>query len=224
MTRIDCSECSTPCRVKSPSERRIAYRIGGRIETDAAGKVVFVIPVKETVPSKLEKSWAPGPIANSKFSTEEMSRINEKPEITVKQGLKKIAPGWKITNCGNALEPGLRNHLQSKDNVFVSHPGLDKTDCVLSKVITIPAGKQTQLKLTVGHHPNGDWQLIVKADGNELLKKLIGKDTVNDDGWMDVEVELSEFAGKDIKLELINHANDWNHESAYWAQIKITTN
>ena len=31
------------------------------------------------------------------------------------------------------------------------------------------------------------------------------------------------YVGKSIKLELVNHANDWNHEAAYWAKIEIVS-
>ena len=72
------------------------------------------------------------------------------------------------------------------------------------------------------HHENGDWELIVKADGKELKRTLIGDDG-DENGWEDVMVDLSEYAGKTIKLELVNHANDWNHESAYWAKIEIVS-
>jgi hypothetical protein len=193
---------------------------GGRLETDAAGQEVFVIPVKKPVPSKFEQSWQPGPVANSQFSKKDRAKINAKPDVTVEQGLEMFAPGWTVTNCGDSLEPGLHSHLRGKGNIFVTHPALDKTDCVLSKEVAIPAGKQMQLKLTVGHHPNGDWELIVKANGKEMARTLIG-DNGDENGWEDLTVELSDYAGKSILLELINHANDWNHEAAYWAKIEI---
>lgn len=48
---------------------------GGRVETNAAGEEVFVIPVQETVPSALEQSWDPGPVSDNKFSKEERAQI-----------------------------------------------------------------------------------------------------------------------------------------------------
>jgi len=201
--------------------RDAVIRSGGKIETNADGQEVFVIPVKKPVPGKLQKSWAPGPIANSKFTAEEMEKITESASLGMEEGLGKFAPGWKISNWGDSLEPGLHKELKGKKNVYVTHPALNKTPCVLSKDVVIPAGKTTKLKLNVSHHPNGNWELIVKADGKQLYKKIIGKDSVGKDGWLDIEVDLSEFAGRKIKLELINHANDWNHESAFWSEIRL---
>ena len=50
-------------------------KAGGRIEKDADGEEVLVIPVQTPKPSKLERSWAPGPAANSRFTPEEMAKI-----------------------------------------------------------------------------------------------------------------------------------------------------
>jgi hypothetical protein len=55
--------------------REAVVKAGGRIERDAQGEEVFVIPVEEPRPGKLEQCWAPGPPANSKFTPEEMQKI-----------------------------------------------------------------------------------------------------------------------------------------------------
>ncbi|MHC5183613.1 MAG: ADP-ribosylglycohydrolase family protein [Planctomycetota bacterium] len=200
--------------------RDAVLRNGGKIEKDASGQDMFVISVKKAVPSEPQKSWAPGPVASSKFTEAEMEQITFKPALGMIEGLKLFALGWEISNWGDTLEPGLHSNRRSKGNVYVTHPALDKTDCVLSKEVDIPAGKKTYLNLTVGHHENGNWELIVRADGKELKRALIGDDG-DENGWEDVMVDLSEYAGRTIKLELVNHANDWNHESAYWAKIEI---
>jgi hypothetical protein len=59
--------------------RQAVIRAGGRIEKDDQGEEAFVIPVQEPVPSKLEKSWAPGPIAGSHFSKSEYAQIQGFP-------------------------------------------------------------------------------------------------------------------------------------------------
>ncbi len=61
--------------------RDAVVRSGGRIETDAAAREVFVIPINKPVPSEFQKSWQPGPIANSKFSAEQKAAITARPEI-----------------------------------------------------------------------------------------------------------------------------------------------
>jgi hypothetical protein len=118
------------------------------------------------------------------------------------------------------MEPGLYAEMLGKKNVLVTHPLDRNTGCVLSNKVKIPGGKKTTIRLVVGHHPQGDWTLLVKADGRELLNKPVDKKTAKD-GWMEDEVDLSEYAGKEIKLELINQPSDWVWEAGYWAQIKL---
>ena len=49
--------------------RQGLVRVGGRIEKDANGEEVFVIPVKAPTPSKFEDLKNPGPIAGSRLQT-----------------------------------------------------------------------------------------------------------------------------------------------------------
>ena len=55
--------------------RQAIARAGGRVEKDANGEEVFVIPVQTPKPSALERSWEPGPAADVKFTPEEMAKI-----------------------------------------------------------------------------------------------------------------------------------------------------
>jgi len=54
-------------------------RAGGRVEKDATGQEVFIIPVQTPKPSKLEQCWEPGPVAGSRFTDEEMAKIVRPP-------------------------------------------------------------------------------------------------------------------------------------------------
>lgn len=54
--------------------RKVVVRAGGKIQK-RLGREYFVVPVRAPQPSKLELSWAPGPIANSRFTPEEMAQI-----------------------------------------------------------------------------------------------------------------------------------------------------
>ncbi|MGQ9823112.1 MAG: ADP-ribosylglycohydrolase family protein [Thermogutta sp.] len=54
-------------------------RQGGRIERDADGNETLLIPVAEAKPGPLEQCWAPGPIADSRFSEQEKAAIPYPP-------------------------------------------------------------------------------------------------------------------------------------------------
>ena len=199
--------------------RKVVVRSGGRVEKASGGEEVFVIPDVAPKTSKLERSWAPGPIANSKFTEAEMEKISYGAPVEVIAGAKKIFPGWIVNNCGYDMKPGLIAEWKGKQNILMTHPFNGTTGCTLSRKVEIPKGKPALL-LSVNHHPSGDWDLIVKADGKQLLKQKIGKNSVVD-GWKDITVDLTEFAGRKIKLKLINQANGWSCEAGYWAKIEI---
>lgn len=54
--------------------KQAVKRAGGRIEK-VNGEEILVIPVQRPKPSKLQQCWEPGPIANSRFTEEEMAKI-----------------------------------------------------------------------------------------------------------------------------------------------------
>jgi hypothetical protein len=118
------------------------------------------------------------------------------------------------------MDPGLRAEEHGRKNVLVTHPLDKETACVLSRKVEIPAGRKTALKLTVGHHPDGDWDLVVRADMRELVRKTVGKNTATS-GWLDVSVDFSEYAGKTVLIELYNQPTGWSWEAGYWAEIKL---
>jgi len=190
---------------------------GGKIEKGQNGKDVFVIPVQKPRQSKLQQCWSPGPVANSRFTEAESDKITGGVDLS--KEMSRFAPGWKVTKCRAKGSQGLCDALGRK-NVLVTHP-LDKDlGCVISRKVQIGEGK-TVLRLTLGHHPSGDWDLIVKVNGKEEFKKTIAKKTAQK-GWLDVEVDLSKYAGKKVKIELVNQpTGQWLHEAGYWGKIKL---
>ena len=207
-------------------------RSGGKIEKDASGEEIFVIPMKAIKPSAMEHVSRPGPIANSRFTAEEMKQIEQinpnalKPpqaEIrraapaAVAEAFAAFAPGWKMTDCGSDMNPGLRQQLNGRI-AFVTHPLNEKTPCILSRKLDVPQG--AKLRLIVGHHPDGDWDLIVRTNGKSILQKTIGKST-STNGWLEVTADLSAFSGQSIQLELLNQPTGWSWEAGYWAKIVV---
>ena len=62
----------------------------------------------------------------------------------------------------------------------------------------------------------------LKADGDELLKTVVGSDTA-EDGWRDIAADLSSYAGSEIMLELLNRSNGCDFEIACWAKIAVVS-
>ena len=204
--------------------RGVVVKCGGRVEKQG-GEEFFLLPASAPEPSKLELRWAPGPIANSRFTPAEMAQIKVgNVPAHMREAVEKFAAGWEITNCGTDMDPGLRSDWGGKKNVLVTHPLDEQTGCVLSKKIKVAAGQKARLRLLVAHDPQGDFDLIVRADGKELLRKPVSKATASDDPWLVQEVDLSGFAGKKApKVEIINQPSGWSFEAAYWAEISYVT-
>jgi hypothetical protein len=205
--------------------RQVVVKEGGRIEKDASGEEVFVIPVKPAKPSEFVQSWAPGPIAGSRYTEAEMDAIVESAvDPAIQQALNRMSPGWKVFGChtnNKKFPQGVRKEERGKKNVVVTHPAEKENPCILTKKLDVPAGKQTALLLSVTHQlPAGDWDLIVRADGKELLKQTVSKETVKD-GWLDARVDLTPFAGKTVRLQLLNQPTGFDGEGAYWGRLEI---
>ncbi len=67
-------------------------------------------------------------------------------------------------------------------------------------------------------HP-ADWQLRVLANGKVIADQIVGAESVG----LDVSVDLSQFAGRRIKLSIENRANNWHNEWAYWNKVEVVT-
>ena len=139
--------------------------------------------------------------------------------IDISAEVAKFAPGWSARNCLEDSNPGINAEVYGKQNVLVTHPLNEAIGCELFAEVDVPKGKPV-LRLVVGHHPEGDWTLLIKGNGVFLMETDIGKEA-STDGWMEVEVDLSSFAGQKTKLSLSNLANGWADEAGYWASIEV---
>jgi len=193
--------------------RQVIVSEGGRIEKDDNGREVFVIPIQQPRPSKLQDSRNPDATTGSRFTTEELSQIRGTGPSALTE-FSKYAPGWKV-NPEASL--GLLQLVNGKRNVFVTYPPNKDTECTLAKRVDIPASLQTLLRLKVGHDPRGGYTLIVRANDKELYSWDVVKEP-----WINVAVDLSEYAGETITLELVNKPSRfWSNEWAYFKEITI---
>ena len=133
--------------------------------------------------------------------------------------LAEVAPGFTTSAVGER-GLGLLKEFRGRSVVIRTHPLKEGVACVLSRTVDLPAKKKTVLRLSVAHDPQGDWQLIVKANGQKLYDGIVSSKTTHN-GWADLEIDLSRFAGQTVSLELHNHPNNWAWEFGYWAKVEI---
>jgi arylsulfatase A-like enzyme len=145
------------------------------------------------------------------------SRVAKSNNDGLPADVETFAPGWKVKNWGGpAMKPGLRKEWAGRKNVLLTHPRSPSVPCVLSRRVKLLAKKKTTLQFAVNNHPKGNWTLVVRIDGDEVMKK-----SIEDSTWQEIRVDLAKHAGKTIEIELENRASDWAFEAAYWNRIEL---
>jgi hypothetical protein len=213
--------------------RQVVAQQGGRVEKGADGKEWFVIPMRPSRPSASALSWAPGPIANSLFTSEEMGKIkfaikvyaseqfaDPDPTKRVQKVLDVCFPGWKTSENAPDMNPGYREQMERTYNVLVTHPPKKGEPVVLTKTVKIPEG-DPRLTVKVANAPNGDFRLVVKVDGELALETDVGGKLSE---FRMYTVGLSPYRGKTVTLELLNQPTGWSNEAAYWGEITVSGN
>jgi hypothetical protein len=199
-------------------------RKGGKIEGDK-----WHIPNQKLSIDPVEKSFNPGLVEGSAFTDEEMKKIKEKNPVEIKRMppafvISKFAPGWKVANCGDFMHPGLYEEWEERKGVLVTHPWSTKLPCSLLRELKVPTDGQTSLRFVVGHHENGDFELVVKINEKEVLNEVIGKNTdVSGNHFVERTIVLTPCAGENIKIEIQNKASVWGSKAAYWDSLEIIT-
>jgi len=179
--------------------RQGLVRVGGRIEKDANGEEVFVIPVKPPTPSKFEDLKNPGPIAGSRYSDEEMAKI---ASPGLRWASSRFLDGWTISNC-NRDQSSMLWESQGRKNVFVLN-GLTKgaPGYALAKTMTLRPGKPLTLDFAAACDPKtSGWKIRVKADGQDLAGEAVNQTTMKA-GWTQIRAPLPAGADKPLAVEI----------------------
>ncbi len=220
------------------SPQRVVLKTqGGKQETIARGDVDEVrVSQLSLMPEELEKQLKPEELCDlfaflilDKPPSDPTAK--QLPDQTIVQPqqsgdparfeeiLAHAAPGFLVRESGEGGLALLAEH-QGRSGVVRTHPVSREKPCVLLGTFAIPAGQKSQLLISVSHHPSGDWRLIVKGNGKVLHDSIVGDKTAKD-GWADLAVDLTPFAGQKLELELQNSANDWANEFGYWGRVEI---
>ena len=101
-----------------------------------------------------------------------------------------------------------------------THPVSRTEPTVLTTSTTLPTAATVKLRLSVAAHEQGDWQLVVNVNGEARHQSII-KRSGNEVEWRDITIDLSNLAGQPVTIDLLNKANDWSNEFAYWNAAEI---
>jgi len=131
--------------------------------------------------------------------------------------LAEVAPGFVSPGVGEGGLALLKSHA-GRELVLRSHPIDRETPCVLRRTVTIPQSG-ARLKLAVAHDRRGDWDLVIRGNTRVLLERPVSP--AGGTGWVDLDVDLTPFAGETVTLSLENHPSGWSNEFGYWHNIRI---
>jgi hypothetical protein len=202
--------------------RQAVVGCGGEVEADAEGREYLVIPAQKLRIEAVRQSWAAELPTRSRYPEKEVIAIAAPAPAGVTEAVARFAPGWQISGCGEQMTPGLYPTLRGRKSVLVTCPPNPIQGCVLSRRLPVPSGRATSLKLVVGHDPRGDWALVVTVNGEAVVQKSIGTE-VTTLGWVEISVDLSQYAGRTVELQVLNLPTGWHYEAAYWAEISLSS-
>jgi putative membrane-bound dehydrogenase-like protein len=224
--------------VAEDNDQRVILKVqGGKLETIPRGQIEeSKVSALSMMPEDLEKQLKPQELADLfAFITLDKPPTDASakrlpgtgavvPRASTDPGqfheiVTEVAPGFTLNEVGEGGVAILAEHF-GRTGVLRTHPISRDKGCVLSRTVKLPADKKSRLLVDVSPDPRGDWRLLVVGNGERLLDEMISKDSTRQ-GWVAYSVDLSKFTGKEVKLQLINQANDWSYEFAYWGRVEL---
>lgn len=222
------------------NEQRIVLNMqGGKQETIPRDQIeILKVSEVSLMPEDLEKQLKPEEIADL-FAYLVLDRPPKDPDARMLPGVRvveprsttkpeefgeilaEVAPGFTTSAVGEGGLALLAEHM-GRSTVARTHPLSGEKPCVLSGTFDLPRDKTSKLLLSVAHHEKGDWRLVVRVDGEPVKTTLVGPKTTTN-GWAEHSVDLSQFAGKRVKIELLNDPNDWSWEFAFWGRAAVVS-
>jgi putative membrane-bound dehydrogenase-like protein len=226
--------------VVEDGEQRIVLKVqGGKLETIPRDEVEETkVSELSIMPEGLEKQLQPQEMANL-FAFLTLDKPPSDPAAKQLPGvravvpretsdpaqagdiIREVAPGFTTDALGEGGVALLTEHL-GRTGVLRTHPLREGVPCVLRQTVELPRDRKSKLVLSVAHDPRGDWQLIVKANGQKLHDSIVGPKTTQG-GWTEISIDLSKFAGQKVTLELLNQPNNWSWEFGYWGKAAIVS-
>jgi len=222
------------------SPQRVVLKIqGGKLETIARDNIAeSKLSPLSLMPEELEKQLKPQELADL-FAFLTLDKPPGDPSARQLPGLREL-PAQKLVELEKMdalvgrFAPGF--HLEAIDadgleivaehsgrtGVLRVHPVRQDKPCIMAADLEVPKDKHTRLLLGVSHQADADWNLIVRAGGKTLHDSIISAKTTRQ-GWSDITVDLTPLAGQNVKLEVVNRANNWFHESGFFSRIDIVS-
>ena len=143
------------------------------------------------------------------------------PDIveTQQADLALILPGWFPATGFSAGHKLIAGDARGESSVL-STKLVEALDVTLVGQFEIPAGRKASLRLRVGNQPDRRWQLGVRVENQLLLDRTI-EETGSANGWHEVVVDLTQFAGRTIPIQLLHSAPKQHPTEVLWKRAVV---
>lgn len=132
-----------------------------------------------------------------------------------------MLPGFTTSESGHDGVAIIPNH-EGRAAVRVHPVSPDRPNTIEGRFL-IPESGKTSLKLSLGRHPKGNWEIVVKVNGDVIRKTPITANTAPK-SWRDLTIDLSKYAGSNVRISLEAHdMGRWYYEFAYYARAELIT-
>ncbi|MFM8475050.1 MAG: dehydrogenase, partial [Planctomycetaceae bacterium] len=188
------------------------------------------------MPEGLEKQLQPQELLDL-FAWLTLDRPPEDPAARFLPG-SRIEPGQttdaaRFSQLADQLIPGVSIAASGEGGLELignyhgrpalrTHPLSRSQPCRLNMPLLLPTAQKIRLVVSVASHAEGDWQLAVVVNGQTRHQSNIRHDA-GKVVWRDVSIDLTDLAGQEVRLELLNRANDWSNEFAFWNGLQVLT-
>jgi hypothetical protein len=129
-----------------------------------------------------------------------------------------VAPQFSTKRAGKAGVAIVEEHAGREGVLRTTTPSRQQP-CVLRGKLEVPPGKSSRLVLVVSGQEKGAWNLVVRGNGQPLHESHISDE--EELRWRTFAIDLTQFAGKSVDVELEQSADDGRPSAAYWAQIEL---
>jgi hypothetical protein len=198
--------------------REAVIRAGGRIETNGNGEEEFVIPLQKPKPGKFTQSARPGPLSHAVFSAAEIETLDVGSSRLAQQ-VGQLAPGWRVTSCTEDSLMGLKENINERERVLLTQSA-PWMPCTIMTRASLSSKAESYLRLEVGSIDQNPWVLVVRADGEELLRKTISPQA-SAGAWQTVDVDLPAGGNGLLLLEVSNVAPGSKGAYGLFAEISV---
>ncbi|MFW5760312.1 MAG: ADP-ribosylglycohydrolase family protein [Cyclobacteriaceae bacterium] len=200
--------------------RELIIKNDGRIEE--GDQTVFYIRKTPASPSAFHPSYSPAPPPeNTRYSEEQLQQIKAYAAAHFDEALKFFPVDIDVYHCGKEVLPELIS-WNGKENVLATIPMSSQRGVSLeiNSKNQIPAGKNAWLTFKAGHEAGQSWRLKIQ-NGSDRLDTLV-TETNSANGWLDMKIDLSQFAGKEEMRVVLNSETEKEEMvKNYWTDFNI---